>query len=103
MDDLVGYEGIDEAALIHGLYLGTRALGMGVFHDVRHLTIDQVREDLQAMERLGDESIRIDYYRGRPLKVRIDTKSKTFSSRLYDRDAGSGAAARVVERLRVRR
>lgn len=101
MSDSISYDGIDEATLIHGLYFGTRALGMGVLHDKRDLTIDQVREDVQKMGRWND-SITIDYYRGRPLKVDIDTKAKTFEPRLYDRDAGHGAAQSVVDHLLAR-
>ena len=116
----ISYEGIDEAELVHGLYHGTRALGMGRLHDAAGLSVEQVRADLEAMKpqrplsapqdlpgghgnREGDV-LYLDYYRGRPLKCSIDTGRKLLRGvRLYDRDAGPGACAAVMERLRGKR
>ncbi len=95
----LSYAGIDEAVLIHALYHGTQALGLGQLHDMPDLTVEQVRADL---ERQLEQTSRlyIDYYRGRPFKTHIDTVAKTFTTRLYDRDAGDGAAERVLSTLR---
>ena len=41
---------------------------------------------------------RIDYYKGKPIKT--DLRNNTIESFLYDRDAGSGALARIVIKLR---
>lgn len=103
MSDVLSYDGLDEADLIHALYHGTCALGMGILHDTPHLTVEQVRKDfgLDAPVSPGFR-IRIDYYCGRPLKTTIDRAAKTITTRLYDRDAGEGQAQRVVERLRSR-
>jgi len=99
--DTIEYGNIDEAVLIHGLYHGTRPLGMGVIHDRPGLTVDDVRKSpLSKPDQRG--VIYIDYLAGRPLKVHIDTKAKTVTARLYDRDAGQGACARVVESLRAK-
>ena len=115
MNDEISYEGIDEAVLIHGLYHGTRPLGLGFLQNVDGLTVDQVRAELasaykrpeygvpalDAPNEEHDGNIRFDYFHGRPLKLTLNTKAKTFAPRLYDRDAGSGAAQRVVDSLRV--
>lgn len=100
--DEISYEGIDEAVLIHGLYHGTQPLGMGWLHNLDSLTLDQVREDFKRLVEADMKSIYFDYYRGRPLKTNIDTEKKTLTTRLYDRDAGSGAAQSVVDRLRAK-
>ncbi len=97
--DAISYEGIDEAVLIHALYHGTRPLGMGVLHDRPGLSVKDVVDALGNGTGGFDESLYIDYLAGRPLKVRIDTKAKTVTTRLYDRDAGDGACQRIVERL----
>lgn len=119
--DEISYEGIDEAELIHGLYHGTRALGMGALHDIGGLTVEQVRSDIETLKpqkpwsmpaalpggsgsREPGGHLYFDYYRGRPLKCGIDTERKVITDpRLYDRDAGQGAARRVVDALRARK
>jgi hypothetical protein len=117
-DNEISYDGVDEADLVLGLYRGTRALGMGRLHDAPGITVEDVRADLAGMrdvgefgiptmdmpDRRGDSAIRFDYYRGRPLKCSLDPARKVLRGvRLYDRDAGAGAAAAVVARLRNRR
>jgi hypothetical protein len=116
-DNEISYEGIDEADLVLGLYRGTRALGMGHLHNAPALTVEQVREDIAAMQPCGEFAppqdipggtgdntggiLRFDYYRGRPLKCSLDTERKVLRGvRLYDRDAGHGAAAAVIDSLR---
>ncbi len=101
MEESVSYMGIEEAVLIHALYHGTSPLGLGVLQDKPDLDVQQVREDLARGLGRGELRLYIDYYRGRPLKTRIDVKAKTFTSALYDRDAGAGAARRVVDKLLV--
>jgi hypothetical protein len=96
----VSYKGIDEAILIHALYHGTQPLGMGAVHDRPDLTIDDVREIRGARERYGLNPWAFDYLFGRPLKLALDTKTKMFDSRWYDRDAGLGTAQRIVDGLR---
>ena len=96
MNNEISFEGIDPAALVHALYHGTRPLGLGILHDRPGLSVEDVSEALR--EKTGE--VYIDYFFGRPLKTQIDLQKKTFTTRLYDRDAGDGAAARVVARLR---
>lgn len=108
---MISYEGIDEATLINGLYHGTGSLPLntpaGLIERMSggsRVTIEVVQADLadDGSELGGDRpgEIYTDYYRGRPLKVLLDTKAKTFNERGYDMDAGQGAAARVVDSLR---
>jgi len=95
----LSFEGVDPYSLVHRLYQGTRALGLGALHDTRGLTVEQVREDLDA--RPEERRFDFDYYRGRPLKLKLDLESETFDPALYDRDAGRGAAAAVLAALRA--
>ena len=103
---MLSYDGIDEAELIHGLYHGTRSLGLNApagiidrLHGGHRVTVESVRADLAKFPS-DEDRMRLDYYLGRPLKLCLDLKAKTFEERLYDRDAGAGAAARVIEELR---
>jgi hypothetical protein len=99
MGDEISYDGIDEAELVHALYHGTRPLGMGYLHNNERLAIEDVRAAL-ANYNADKGRIHIDYFSGRPLKVTLNRETKTFSPRLYDRDAGTGEAARIVGELR---
>lgn len=99
----VSYEGIDEAELVFALHNGTRAQGMGILHERKGLTLDDVRADLEQYKESFEENerIRFDYYYGRPLKVTLDTKNKMLlRTDLYDRDAGDGMAQLIINRLR---
>lgn len=103
MSTLINYDGIDEVDLIHALYHGTRALGMGRLHDRGNLDVSEVRLRLGAHideQRAAGELLFLDYFHGRPLKLALDLKTKTFNPGLYDRDAGQGAAEKVVAKLR---
>lgn len=101
-DDMINFEGIEPHVLVHALYHGTRPLGMGYIHNRPNLSVEDTKEVLNEYARRGAnaDKIYIDYFFGRPLKVTLDLTSKTFQTRLYDRDAGQGAAARVVAKLR---
>lgn len=108
---MISYEGIDEAELIHGLYHGTGQLAVDtpaglidILHGGSKVTLRAVQEDLAegVVHAFDDAMMHIDYYRGRPLKVRLDLRLQNFDERLYDRDAGEGAAARVIAALRAR-
>jgi hypothetical protein len=89
---IVDIKGIDKAALLAALYNGTSALGMGALHDIGHMTEEQARD----IVRFG---LRFDYVAGRPIKANIG--GDTFETAVYDRDAGEGAAARIVASLRA--
>lgn len=107
---MVNIAGLDKAAVLAALHNGTRALGMGVLHDIgRDLTVEEARfcieergDDVKAM--FGDvagrsnDGIYFDYLLGRPLKV--DIGGDEFDPSLYDRDAGEGAAERAIAAIR---
>lgn len=103
MSDSISYDGIDEAVLIHGLYHGTRAIGMG--HDRPGMTVEDTKSLMYDKGLMYDRPsltscvVKIDYFAGRPLKVDINTNARTVTTSLYDRDAGEGACQRVVDRL----
>lgn len=96
--DTISFEGIEPALLIFALYHSTKPLGFGQRLDRPDLKLEEVRETLA--KRGSDRLLCFDYFHGRPLKVDLDLDKQTFRTRLYDRDAGEGAAARVVDSLR---
>lgn len=93
-EDKIDVRGIDKAALLAALHNNTRALGLGMLHDLgRDITPDEVRKEM------GHSPWRfVDYYHGRPIKVAIGDDE--ISPRLYDRDAGEGKLAMIVNELR---
>ncbi len=94
MGDMVSIAGMDKAVVLAALDNGTRAIGMGRLHDIGgNMSVDKARQIIGDNTRLY-----FDYVCGRPLKV--DISGDSFDPRLYDRDAGSGVAALVIERAR---
>jgi hypothetical protein len=98
-DETIDIKGLDKAELLHALYHGTRALGLGRLHDNSGLTVDDMRAVL-AKDEGSAYQYDFDYFAGRPLKCNIGGDS--FDPRLYDRDAGPGAAALAVAKLRAK-
>lgn len=95
--------GLDKAAVLAALHNGTRPLGMGFLHDLgRDMTTAEAQEHIdRATDDMGldrRDALRFDYLCGRPLKVNLSGDS--FDPRLYDRDAGEGAAARAIAAIR---
>lgn len=98
--DVISFKGLDPARVLNALYHGTQPLGMGFLHDKPGLTAEQSELDLAfSIEKQGRRPY-FDYYRGRPLKLQLDLDAEEFDPGLYDRDAGKGAAARVIAKLR---
>lgn len=88
----IDIEGLTKAQVLKALHDGTRAIGMGMLHDLgRDMTLEEA-------ERLTRGDLYFDYVSGRPLKV--DLNGDSFDPRLYDRDAGEGRAEAVVSALR---
>lgn len=79
---------VDAAAMLVALHDNTRAIGLGVLHDLRRgLTREEASKVLADMDRF-----RFDYFAGRPLKTCADSNGDIGNSRMsYDRDAGRGA------------
>ena len=87
-------KGIDKAELLAALHNGTPAIGMGRMHDIGRMSVEQ------AQRYVDNGELRFDYLCGRPLKCNISGDTMRFG--LYDRDAGPGAAERIVFDLRQR-
>jgi hypothetical protein len=92
----IDISGIDKADLLAALHNGTRPLGMGRLHAIPELTADKAREALADYK--PGERLYFDYVFGRPVKC--DITGDMMETWLYDRDAGEGAAARVIAKLR---
>jgi hypothetical protein len=113
MDDTFDITGLDHAELLAALFNGTRPVGMDALHPEAHesMTVEQAREILaehvlECGQEPGDKQLEpgdedLDYVCGRPIKVRL-RGDKLEGARWYDRDAGKGACARIVEALRAK-
>jgi hypothetical protein len=89
---MISIKGLDKAEVLAGLYNNARAQGMGFLH--------YTPEDMTTKEakKLLKECDSFDYVQGRVMKIRLN--GDEFDEYLYDRDNGSGAAARVVNKIR---
>lgn len=93
---MIDISGLDKGAVLAALHNGTMAQGLGVFHDLgRPMTPEEGATEFQSYIHGY-----IDYCHGRPIKC--DLSGDQFEERLYDRDAGSGQAHRVIADLRIR-
>lgn len=105
----ISCDGLSEVDLILALYLGAGRASLGSIAGLldaagRALGIDAraTAERLVASQR-ADYAIRVDYFLGRPLKIKIDKLTRAFDPALYDRDnGGPGSAALVVASLRAK-
>lgn len=110
---IINYTGIDEAVLIHALYQGSHALGMGFLQECPGLTVEDVQKELETvynrpalglphLDHANKQGTKLDfdYYHGHPFKLTLDTETKTFDGRLFDRDQGEGRAQAIVDGLR---
>jgi hypothetical protein len=95
MSDGIDISGLSKAAVLAALYNNSRQQGMGFFQErgATGMTEDQAQQALDANPRLY-----FDYLHGRVMKISL--KDDTLEPRLYDRDNGHGAAARVIAELR---
>ena len=90
---MISIKGLSKAAVLVALHNGTRPLGLG-FLQAR----DSVSEaDAETQLARGTY---VDYFCGRPIKV--DLSGDELEEYLYDRDAGKGAAARIIDGLRAK-
>lgn len=84
---------LDKAEVLAALYNRAQPQGMGMLH------YDPIPMDAkEAQEILDSGSHYFDYLKGRVMKVNLG--ADTFSSRLYNRDNGAGAAEQVILKLR---
>lgn len=85
--------GLDKAEVLAALHGASRQQGMGVLQPDKPLTVDEARAILD------DGAEYFDYVRGRVMKIAL--RGDYLDPRLYDRDNGEGAAARVIATLRA--
>ena len=88
---IVDIRGLSKPAVLAALCNATSSLGMGRLEDKGPVS----EKDAEAVL---ERSSYVDYCCGRPIKA--DFAGDQFESWGYDRDAGQGAAERVVEKLR---
>lgn len=98
MDDKIDVSAIAPEKLLAGLYNSARQQGMGFLNPAgaQPMTEEDARRYLEA--NTYKERTYVDYLQGRVMKVEIN--GQTLDSALYDRDNGTGAAARVVKSLK---
>lgn len=107
MSESIDISGIDKAELLAALYNRARPQGMGFLHFTpEDMTIEQASKELDRGDdstrmfgpRSGHRPLAFDYLRGRAMK--IDISGDTLNPWGYDRDNGTGMAARIVAGLR---
>lgn len=101
-NDDIDITGLDRAEVLAALCNGTCPMGLGALNKLamEAITPEHAREFLGARI---EGPCSVDYVFGRPIKVGFETVDGVdwlTCIRLYDRDAGQGAAARVIEALR---
>lgn len=95
---MIDIRGIDKATLLAALVNAAKPAGRGRLHDDgKPMTREEAVAWIVEVGRFGPE-LYFDYVKGRPIKVYLERD--TLEERLYDRDQGEGAAARVVAALR---
>jgi hypothetical protein len=92
----IDIKGIDKAELLAALHNGTPAIGMGMLQDRGAITKEQAQEVIDHRMKCGGD-LYFDYLFGHPLKS--DISKDTMRVAMYDRDAGQGAAERIITKL----
>lgn len=82
---------LNKADVLVALYNNSKPLGLGFLHSEKN---NMTREE--AEELLKSQTY-FDYLKGRVMKV--DLSKDQFSTLLYDRDNGDGAAHRAIAKL----
>lgn len=89
---IINIKGLDKAEVLLALYNHSHYQGLGFLDAVSSYTIEDARKDIK-----DNPSCYFDYLHGRVLKVNIS--GDEFSSTLYDRDCGEGAAEAAITEL----
>ncbi len=89
---MINIAGLDKAKILAALAGGTAPRGLGWLHAGPGSDNEQAARETLA------RTTYVDYFAGRPIKV--DFSGDEIDPRLYDRDAGDGAAERVIATLR---
>ncbi len=93
MSEDIDIKGLDKPTLLAALYNNSFQQGMGIMHarGRERMTTEQAAEELK-------HGSSFDYLHGRVMKVNIG--GDTLRPYAYDRDVGSGQAAKVVAAVR---
>ena len=87
---MIDITGLNKAEILAGLYNASHPRGMGILHHTpENMTTEEADEILK-------ETTDFDYLKGRVMKVHLS--GNEFDEWLYDRDNGSGAAQRVIDK-----
>lgn len=89
---MISIKGLNKASVLVALCNATQPLGLG------RLQAGISPSEANASEKLAQSS-NIDYFLGRPIKA--DLSGDEFDERLFDRDAGPGAAKNATTKLRA--
>lgn len=95
MPELISIQGLDEAEVLAALVNAAAPVGLGFFAAASRqhpFTVEEARVVLS-------ETRWPDYIAGRPIKTRFSDDG--IDVRLYDRDHGEGAGAKVIAALRL--
>jgi hypothetical protein len=93
MDD-IDIKGIDKAALLAALYNNSRPVGLGILNfDPNPMTKEE------ASEIIKKSGLWFDYLKGRVIKINLE--GDTINKWGYDRDNGTGSAAKVIEEVKA--
>ena len=101
----LSFAGIEPGVLVHALYHGTKALGpYAKVNDRPKLSLAEAEAMMEYRADPTDHTDQgryvVEWMAGRPLKIDLDLNTKTFDPTWYDRDAGDGRAAEVLQKLR---
>lgn len=95
---MISIAGLDRAKVLIALYSRSRAQGLGILHATNEkMSLEEANRLLEVQDS-DDLHGRLDYVRGRVMKVRI--AGDEIDERLYDRDNGPGAAAAAIDTVR---
>ena len=94
---LINIEGLNKGELLDALVLGTRYNGPFAFASEFNSYCSPVKENFNISEKVANARY-IDRYQDKPIKC--DLRGDFVDPRLYDRDAGPGTFAKIVQIMR---
>lgn len=90
---MINIKGLNKAEVLKELYNNSKVQGLGFLQATgTDMTTEEAKELLK-------HATYFDYLHGKVMKVDLSSDNE-FEEWLYDRDNGTGAAARVIEKLR---
>lgn len=95
---MIDIKGLDKAQLLAALFNASKPLVLGYLHpdNAEPMSISEAQKLIESRPKMH-----FDYVRGRVMKVWLGEDNLDPSG--YDRDNGQGAAAAVVQEVRVKK